>query len=1196
LAESAGTKERLVNFADFDLDAKYRQVSGTILLSGIQALVRLPIDQHRADAAKGLRTATFISGYQGSPLGTLDLTIERMLPLLAEHDVNWVPGINEDLAATAVWGSQQQLLGPLADHDGVLGMWYGKGPGVDRCGDVFKHANFMGVGERGGVLAIGGDDPMSKSSTLPTDTQLTFYDSLFPVLYPGTIQEVLDLGLHGFALSRYSGLWVGFKIVTNVADGLATAEVAPDRVRVVDPGLEIDGSPWRHVQRPGLLAPISLEQEKEIHYGRLEAAKAYAAANRVNEIAGATGRARLGIVAAGRTYREVCQALSDLGLGESDLRHAGIRLLRLGMVFPVEPGIVREFAKGLEEIVVVEEKRPFIEIFVRDILYPLSERPRVVGARDQHDRVLVPADGELTADRLAPILAGRLGERLTTPAVTARLALLEAAAASIDDPLAVRTPYFCSGCPHNRSTQVPDDAVVGAGVGCHAMVLWMDRGAVGISHMGGEGSQWIGRAPFTDRAHMFQNIGDGTFFHSGSLSIRAAVAAGVNITYKLLYNRAVAMTGGQDVAGVMEVPELTRGLAAEGVRRVIVCSDEPDKFGSAADWAPNVDVWERDRLDEAQRVLRETPGVTVIVYDQQCAAEKRRDRKRGKLATPSLRVLINESVCEGCGDCGVKSNCLSVHPVQTELGQKAQIHQSSCNFDYTCVEGDCPSFVKVETNGATPRPRRTVPAASTEIADPAACRLVGGSWAVAMAGVGGTGVVTANQVLATAALLDGYDVSGLDQTGLSQKGGPVFSHVRILDGNARGSSAIGVGHADCYLGFDVLVAADPKNLVRARPDRTVAIVSTSEVPTGEMVAHHGASFPDVEHLVSAIAAATRSDENVYLDANGLSDRLFGDHMQANFIVLGAAYQAGLLPVSAASIQRAIHLNGVAVDANTQAFRWGRHAVANPDAVSAATRPRRPGAIEIDPPKALQQRAEGLVRDSGLTGDVARLAALRAAELFDYQSERLARTYVDLVARTARREADMAADETRLSEAVARYYFKLLAYKDEYEVARLHLRPEFERAVAEAFPPGSRISYQLHPPFLRAMGLERKLSLGPWSRPALRLLRSMRRVRGTRLDLFGYARLRRLERRLVEEYRVMVQDELESLSPGTYERAVRLASLPDVIRGYEGVKLRNVEHYRAEVENLRNPVVSAVTPPDATRRGVTPAGHRPGAGA
>ena len=1171
-----------MNVADFDLEAKYREANGRILVTGIQALVRLPIDQHRADAAAGLRTATFISGYQGSPLGTLDMTIQRTLPLLQEHDITWVPGINEDLAATAVWGSQQQMLGPLDRHDGLLGMWYGKGPGVDRCGDVFKHANFMGVSENGGVLAVGGDDPMAKSSTLPIDSSPAFYDALFPVLYPGTIQEILDLGLHGFALSRYSGLWVGFKIVTNIADALGTADVAPDRVRPVDPGLVIDGAPWKHVQRPGLLAPISLEQEKEIYYGRLEAAKAYAAANGLNEIAGATGNAWLGIVAAGRTYYEVRQAFTDLGLTDADLRDAGIRLLRLGMTFPVEPGIVRQFARGLEEILVVEEKRPFVETFVRDILYPLAERPRVVGERDDDGRLLVPRDGELGADRLAPLLARRIGRRVNSPVIEARLAVLEAATASIRDPLAIRRPFFCSGCPHNRSTVLPEGSVVGAGVGCHAMVLWMDRDAISLSHMGGEGAQWIGRAPFTDRSHMFQNIGDGTFFHSGSLSIRASVAAGVDITYKLLYNSAVAMTGGQAVAGVMEVPQLTRALVAEGVSRVVVCSDDPEKFGPSADWAPGVDVWTRDRLDEAQRALRDTPGVTVIVYDQQCAAEKRRDRKRGKLATPSARIFINESVCEGCGDCGVKSNCLSVHPVQTQFGPKTQIHQSSCNFDYTCVEGDCPSFVTVEGTGADRAPRPKVTSPDIVLVEPATRPVVDGSFDVAMAGVGGTGVVTVSQVLATAALLDGYDVAGLDQTGLSQKGGQVFSHVRIFDGRADGAPAVGVGRADCYLGFDVLVAADPKNLVRTLPDRTLAVVSTSEVPTGEMVSHHDTPFPDLDELVSAIAGTTRKDENVYFDANALSEQLFGGHMQANFLVLGAAYQAGGLPVSATSIERAIELNGVAVDANTQAFRWGRYTVLDPGAVSAATRPRRQGEMEFDPPQAQRARAEKLVRAARLSPEVADVALLRTADLIDYQSPKLAKAYVDLVARAAAREADVAPGDTRLSEAVARFYYKLLAYKDEYEVARLHLRPEFERALADAFPAGSKVSYQLLPPFLRAMGRKKKVSLGPWSRPALRALRSMRRVRGTPLDVFGHAEVRRVERALVDEYRSMVEEELSNLSPATYERAVRLASLPDLVRGYEHIKLRNVERYRAEVEQVRNPTVTFLEPPKVGR--------------
>ena len=1153
--------------SDFDLDAKYRQTEGTILLTGIQALIRVTLDQHRADAARGLRTATFISGYQGSPLGTLDLTIKRMLPLLAEHDIRWQPGINEDLAATAVWGTQQRALGRLARHDGVLGMWYGKGPGVDRCGDVFKHANFMGVTDNGGVLAVGGDDPSAKSSTLPTDSNPTFYDALMPILYPGTIQEVLDLGLHGYALSRYSGLWAGLKIVTNIADGLATADVGPDRIVPVDPGLLIDGQPWRHVQRDGLLAPISLEQEKEIFYGRLEAAKAYAAANGVNRIGGATGSAWLGIAASGRTYHEVLQALSDLGLTEDDLRDHGVRLLRLGMIFPLEPSIVRTFASGLEEILVIEEKRPFVEMFVRDILYPLAERPRVVGKQDADGRLLVPADGELTADRLAPLLARRLSARLSSSALEARLALLESAAASVHDPLVARKPFFCSGCPHNRSTQLPEGSVVGGGVGCHAMVLWMDRDAVSISHMGGEGAQWIGRAPFTDRPHMFQNIGDGTFFHSGSLSIRAAVAAGVNITYKLLYNAAVAMTGGQDVEGVIPIPELTRALAAEGTTRIIVCSDDPEKFGRDANWAPGSDVWARDRLDEAQRVLRDTPGVTVIIYDQQCAAEKRRDRKRGQLATPTTRIFINEAVCEGCGDCGEKSNCLSVHPVETELGPKTQIHQASCNFDYTCVEGDCPSFLEVDISAVTQREPADRRAPDIELVEPAERPGVDGSFSVVMAGVGGTGVVTVSQVLATAALLDGFDVAALDQTGLSQKGGPVVSHVRITEERDEGVPAIGVGHADCYLAFDLVVAADPKHLVRTLPDRTLAVVSTSHVPTGQQVSHPQTPFTDHDELAAAIARSTRKDDNVWFDANALSEQLFGSHMQANMLVLGAAYQAGGLPVTAAAVERAIELNGAAVEANTQAFRWGRALVIDP-AYGAAGRHRRAGSLALRATPEAQARAASLVHNVALPAEVAALAELRAGELIDYQSERLAKSYLDLVARTARREAQVAPGQHRLADAVARYYFKLLAYKDEYEVARLHLRPELDEAVVATFGEGTRASIQLHPPFLRALGWKRKIGFGPRSAPALKTLRSMRRVRGTPFDPFGRTAIRRLERELPEEYRTMIDEELSTLSPDTYERAVALATLPDVVRGYEEIKLRNVERYRAEVTRLR----------------------------
>ena len=964
---------------DFDLDQKFTLERGRVLLTGVQAVVRLPIDQHRADAARGLRTATFISGYQGSPLGTVDLTIERNMDLMTAHDVVWVPGVNEELAATAVWGSQEPLLGPLAHHDGVVGMWYGKGPGVDRCGDVFKHANFKGTAPNGGVLVLAGDDPLAKSSTLPTQVEPTFYDAQIPVLYPGSIQEVIDLGLHGIALSRYSGLWTAFKVVTTVADGFGVAEVAPDRIVPVDPGLEIDGEPWRHVQRPGLVTPLSLEQEKDIAYGRLEAALAYAAANGLNEISGATGPARLGIAAAGRTFAELRQALSDIGLDDDALRHFGIRLLRLGMVWPLEPEIVRRFAGGLDEILVLDEKRAFIELFVRDILYGRATAPRVVGKTDEQGRRLVPADGELSADRIAAIVADRLrsgvlgGEVGALPvAVEARLALIEEAARAGMAEVA-RTPYWCSGCPHNRSTAAPDGSFVGAGVGCHAMALWIDDRAQIVHQMGGEGATWIGRAPFTDRPHMFQNVGDGTFFHSSSLAVRAAVAAGVDITYKILYNGAVAMTGGQDVAGSIGVGELTQSLAAEGVSRIIVCSDDPDRHRDGAPLAEGAEVWGRDRLEEAQLRLRDTGGVTVLIYDQQCAAEKRRERKRGLRPTPTKRIFINEAVCEGCGDCGAKSHCLSVQPVDTELGTKTRIHQSSCNFDYTCIEGDCPSFIRVSTRPAKARAGAAAAAGAgrgapspppADIAEPD--RPVPGpdGYAVFMAGVGGTGVVTVSQVLATAALLDGMGIMGLDQTGLSQKGGPVVSHLRFFDGEATGANLIGAGGADCYLGLDLLVAADPKNLTRADPERTVAVVSTSKLPTGDMVAHTEETYPDIDNMLSAIDGATRAGANVRLDADRMADALLGTAMPANVVALGAAYQAGGIPVSATSIERAIELNGVAVAANIAAFRWGRVYVREgaDGLVSAAG--TAAAAASLEAPAAAPRHGVGLGPDPG----------------------------------------------------------------------------------------------------------------------------------------------------------------------------------------------------------------------------------------
>ncbi|HEX6313183.1 MAG TPA: indolepyruvate ferredoxin oxidoreductase family protein [Acidimicrobiia bacterium] len=1178
--------------ADHSLGDRYGVEDGTVLLSGIQALVRILLDRHRADRRAGLRTATFVSGYQGSPLGGYDLALHRERALLDAHDVHFTPGVNEELAATAVWGSQQESLGALAGRDGVVGVWYAKAPGVDRCGDVFRHANLMGVHPRGGVVVLAGDDPASKSSTIPSASELALADAQLPVLSPGNVQEVLDLGFHAIALSRFSGLWVGMKLVTDVADGFGTAAVATDRVVPVLPAVEVDGAPWSYRQGGLALPPRNLVDERDLAAGRLAAARAYGSANRLNEVThGGGATPRLGIVAGGKTYHDVVQALHDLGIDGDAAEHLGVRVLRLGMLWPLDRDVVRSFADGVDEILVLEEKRPFVEQQVRDLLYDAAARPRVVGKRDERGLALVPADGELTADRITPVLAARLGDAAV--AVRERVAVLADAPTSRPRPAVTRAPFFCSGCPHNRSTNVPEGSVAGGGIGCHTMAAMIGRSAVAMTQMGGEGAEWIGRAPFTDRPHVFQNLGDGTFFHSGSMAVRACAAAGVNITFKLLYNGAVAMTGGQDAAGAMPVPELTRALEAEGVRRTIVCAEDPSAYPRGARWAPNATVWNRDRLDEAQRALRDEPGVTVLVYDQGCAAEKRRHRKRSELATPTQRVFINERVCEGCGDCGAKSNCLSVQSFETEFGRKRRIHQSSCNLDFTCLEGDCPSFVTVhetrrsrrrrdarlrEAAGGQSRPAPVV--GGGELEEPDLPR-VDGAYALHLTGVGGTGVVTMSQVLATAALLDGFHVAGLDQTGLSQKAGPVVSHLKFATTPVAGSNAVGTGGADAYLAFDLLVAAEPRNLAVVGTG-TRAVVSTSAVPTGSMVQDADASFPAIEGLVAAVDERTLRPA-VRLDAQHLAEELFGDHMLANSLLLGAAYQAGALPVSADSIERALALNGVAVARNQQAFRWGRRSVVEPEATAPAVSGNGSVAVPVSlgptngrhrvRPRA-QATADALPAGipPELPRETRRLLTVRVPELVDYQSSRVARRYLDTVLAVAAAEHRVAPGRGDLSASVARNLFTLTAYKDEYEVARLLLLPEFEASLRATFPDGGKVRYRLHPPILRALGMRRKVALGRWFRPLLRLLRSMRRVRGTPLDPFGQARVRRTERALVREYRDLVSSALEGLTLDSYEHAVEIADLPELVRGYESIKLTAAERFAEEARRLRAPAV------------------------
>ena len=1126
---------------EFDLSARYRAGAGPVLLTGVQAIARMLVEQHAADARAGLTTASFVSGYQGSPLGGLDQTLARATELQENAGLTLVPAVNEELAATAIWGSQIEVPGHGRNVDGVVGVWYGKAPGVDRAGDPLRHGNMCGAHPSGGVLVLAGDDPSCKSSTIPCISERTLMGYGLPVLYPGTAEEIVRLGRYGIALSRASGMWVGMKITSDVADGVYALDGVGD-LPVTVPELEWEGTPWQYRQYPMLVPPGSLEAEAQMYGPRWAMVRAFLAANPINTVEVDAPGAWLGVVAGGKAFTDVRQALRDLGLDDDALARAGVKLLRLGMIHPIERDKLREFATGVDTVLVVEEKSAFVESAVRDALYGLPDAPAVIGSADPTGAPLVPVAGELTAGALTGPLRRVLGDRVEMAPPRREPAALPLLTVG-------RTPYFCSGCPHNRSTLVPEGAVAGGGIGCHAMVAFTGRpesAVSSITQMGGEGAQWIGQAPYTDAGHMFQNMGDGTFAHSGQLAVQACVAAGVSITYKLLFNRAVAMTGGQDAAGGLEVPALTAKLLAEGVSKIIVCADEPERFRDLDPLPSGVALWPRERLDDAQRVLAETPGVTVLVYDQRCAAESRRLRKRGAIPVRATRVVINEAVCEGCGDCGVKSNCLSVQPVETELGRKTRIDQTSCNTDYSCLAGDCPSFVTVEAgSGSTARPESPEPPPVPDVERPT-------SGDVFLAGIGGTGIVTVNQVLGSAAVRDGFAVHGVDQTGLSQKAGPVTSHLRIAHDAAELGPANRVGTAGCYLAFDVLVGADARYLGYASPETTTAVVSTSPVPTGSMVRDPGVAAPDVPALVERITGRSRAV--VALDAQAAANALFGDAMPANLLLVGAAYQSGALPVSAEAIEWAIELNGVAVAANTAAFRWGRVAVADPDAFAAATA----GAAPIAPPTWTEL--------GELAGETRRLAGIRAQLLADYQDSRTARRYVNDLLTVWRAERRLGED-TAFSEAVARGLHKLTAYKDEYEVARLLTDPAFEARLAAEVPGGTGLRYRLHPPTLKALGRQQKIAFGPWMRPVLQALARGKALRGTPLDPFGRAPIRQLERALRDEYRALVLRLAAELNADSYPTAVAAAEAADLVRGYEDVKLAGVRRYRARLESL-----------------------------
>jgi indolepyruvate ferredoxin oxidoreductase len=992
-----------------------------------------------------------------------------------------------------------------------------------------------------------------------------------PVLYPADPQDVLDLGTHAVAMSRLSGLWVALKIATNVADSSGTVEIGSDRVDPRLPVVMFEGRKWEHRPTARMLQPALSEMERTREGVRMDAARAYARANRLNRSETFGRTARIGIVAAGKTYLDMRQALRTLGLDEAELRARGVRLLRLAMLHPLIASEIEEFADGLAEIIVVEEKRAFIESAVKEILYGTNNAPRVTGKTDPQGAKLFPADGELDADLIAAGLASRLGTRPEFTTVTAwqgRQALRRPATPL---PLVSRTPYFCSGCPHNSSTKVPEGSLVGGGIGCHALVLMMEPEAVGdvvgLTQMGGEGAQWIGMAPFMrTRRHLLQNIGDGTFHHSGSLAVRAAVASGVNVTYKLLYNSAVAMTGGQQATGAMSIPALTRMLTAEGVRRIVITTAEPRRYRRAG-LAPAVEVWHRDRVVEAQEVLSRVEGVTVLIHDQECATELRRKRKRRLAADPVDRVMINQRVCEGCGDCGEKSNCLSVQPIDTEFGRKTVIDQSSCNKDYSCLKGDCPSFLTVIPRAKPRAGRATAPALAPDaIPDPPLrFDLAAAPHTTRITGVGGTGVVTLSQVLSVAGRVAGRQVRSLDQTGLAQKGGAVISDVKISAGEIEQSNKAAAGECDLYLGCDLLVAADAKNLAVADPGTTIAVVSITKVPTGKMVVDSTAMFPDVGATTDRIRSATRGAESVFIDARGLSVTLFGTDQFANVLLAGVAFQTGALPLPARAIEQAIELNGVLLEPNVQAFRRGRQSVADPAAFAQAVGALSPVAPVRLPTEPERRLVESVGAAPGT--ELRRILTARIPDLIEYQNAGYAGRYAEVVARVREAEDRSVPGERALSEAVAEFGYKLMAYKDEYEVARLLVDPQAEAVVRAEFGEGARVSYRLHPPVLRALGMRRKLKLGPWFRPAFQLLRAGKVVRGTKLDPFGYTEVRRTERDLIEEYTATLDDLLRQLSPETYQRAVEIARLPDLVRGYENIKLASVVQYRARVKEL-----------------------------
>jgi indolepyruvate ferredoxin oxidoreductase len=1163
------------------LDDKYALDHGPAFMSGVQALVKLPMLQRQRDAMVGKNTAGFVSGYRGSPLGGYDQALQKAAPFLKQQNVVFQPGVNEELAATAVWGTQQLGFAPQGSNrfDGVFGIWYGKGPGVDRCSDVFKHANMAGTTPWGGVIAVAGDDHVAKSSTAAHQSDHIFKACGLPVFFPSTVQEILDLGLHAFAMSRFSGVWTGMKTIQEIVESSATAMIDPERVQIVIP--EFDMPPGGvHIRWPD----AALDQEARLFDYKWYAALAYVRANKLNHNVIAGPQDRFGLIASGKAFNDTRQALLDLGLDDATCRQLGIRLHKVAVVWPLEAGITREFATGLREILVVEEKRQVIEYQLKEELYNWRPdvRPNVLGKFDEVEgdysggewsrpnpsgNQLLRANADLNPALIARAIARRL-KKLGIPSdiearIDAQLAILDAqerstqtllAGASAD---ANRQPWFCSGCPHNTSTRVPEGSRAMAGIGCHFMTIWMDRATVGFTQMGGEGVPWVGQQPFSNDQHMFANLGDGTYFHSGLLAVRQSIAAGVNITYKILYNDAVAMTGGQQVGERPEghsVVQIAQSMRAEGAVKITIVTDEPEKYATVQGLPSGIAIQHRDTLDAVQREFREIKGTTVIIYDQTCATEKRRRRKRGTMAEPDKRVVINELVCEGCGDCGVQSNCLSVEPVETEFGRKRRINQNTCNLDYSCVKGFCPSFVTVQGGQLRKKDKKGSALAWTgaEPALPYLPRLTDEAWGIVVAGVGGTGVITIGQLLGMAAHIEGKGIVTQDAAGLAQKGGATWSHVLIgASQDHIRTTRVGTASADLVIGCDPIVAAGKETLQRLRAGRSHVALNTSATPTAAFVKNPQWQNPAqacVESLVAALGDAAVGR----FDAEAAATRLMGDSIYTNPMMLGYAWQKGWVPLGLESLMRAIELNAVQVEKNKQAFEWGRRAAHDPQAMAALLAPATPAQV-------IQFKKRDTVEE---------LVARRVDFLTGYQNAAYAQTYQDFVEKV--RQAESRLGKTALTEAVARYLFKLMAYKDEYEVARLHTDPAFHAQIAAQFEGDYRLQLHLAPPLFAKKndkGELLKQTYGPWMLKAMSVLARFKGLRGTALDVFGRTEERRTERELIVQYRADIEGLLAGLNADSHALALEVARLPEQIRGYGHVKARHLAAVLTRREHL-----------------------------